>query len=361
MAGLAARDLEAVLETARELAAVPDGEEFRARILPRLRRLVAYDLASLNEISPHTGEALITATSPDATDVGEGAEVFAAYAHQNPLVAAAQRLGPTPVLKFSDLITRRQLHRLELYDLIYGPLGVEHQIAVVLPAPSGRVVGIALNRARRDFSERDRTVLEAVRPFVAHAYEQLAARALAQATVAALGDAVDASASAVIVLHTSGEIEFASDAAARWIAALGPADRPSCLPEPLASWSELQRRRARAMVPLDARLEIDIGVDVLSARFVPGARGGLDVLLIEPRGGIDHALLRALGLTNREREVIAHVARGLANAAIAVELSLSERTVAKHLEHIYAKLGVTNRAAAVTHARNHSVNPADSL
>src|SRR5690606_27441130 len=49
------------------------------------------------------------------------------------------------------------------------------------------------------------------------------------------------------------------------------------------------------------------------------------------------------GLTAREREVAAGVAQGKSNRAIADELSLSERTIEKHVENIMAKLAVNNR------------------
>ena len=52
------------------------------------------------------------------------------------------------------------------------------------------------------------------------------------------------------------------------------------------------------------------------------------------------------GLTAREAEILRLVAEGLPNRAIAACLSISPRTVSTHLEHIYAKLGVTTRTAA---------------
>ncbi|WP_308258910.1 helix-turn-helix transcriptional regulator [Pseudonocardia sp. H11422] len=52
------------------------------------------------------------------------------------------------------------------------------------------------------------------------------------------------------------------------------------------------------------------------------------------------------GLTARERQVLDLVGAGRTNSAIAHELGISPRTVAKHLEHVYRKLGVANRAAA---------------
>jgi DNA-binding CsgD family transcriptional regulator len=55
-----------------------------------------------------------------------------------------------------------------------------------------------------------------------------------------------------------------------------------------------------------------------------------------------------LGLTPREAAVLSRVARGLSNADIAAELSVSERTIGKHLQHCYRKLGVANRSQAAT-------------
>ena len=53
------------------------------------------------------------------------------------------------------------------------------------------------------------------------------------------------------------------------------------------------------------------------------------------------------GLTDRETAILRLVATGRTNSAIAHQLQLSPRTVAKHLEHVYRKLGVSSRAAAV--------------
>ena len=54
--------------------------------------------------------------------------------------------------------------------------------------------------------------------------------------------------------------------------------------------------------------------------------------------------------TDRELEVLALVARGLTNRAIGRKLSLSEATVKTHLVHVFTRLGVADRTAAVTAA-----------
>jgi len=60
----------------------------------------------------------------------------------------------------------------------------------------------------------------------------------------------------------------------------------------------------------------------------------------------------ALGLTPREHDVLALVEKGKSNAEIARELWITPRTVRKHLEHVYTKLGVNSRTAAAVRLRD---------
>ena len=61
------------------------------------------------------------------------------------------------------------------------------------------------------------------------------------------------------------------------------------------------------------------------------------------------------GLTARETEVLVHLARGLSNPEIAAALTVSRKTVSTHLEHIYAKLGVSTRTKAALFAMRHGL------
>jgi DNA-binding NarL/FixJ family response regulator len=63
----------------------------------------------------------------------------------------------------------------------------------------------------------------------------------------------------------------------------------------------------------------------------------------------------AHGLSERELEVLRQVAAGKTNKAIAAELVLSERTVDRQVSNIFAKLGVSSRAAATAHAYEHEL------
>jgi DNA-binding NarL/FixJ family response regulator len=67
------------------------------------------------------------------------------------------------------------------------------------------------------------------------------------------------------------------------------------------------------------------------------------------------AAAAASGLSSRERQVLTLVATGMTNRAIAGELVVSEKTVARHVANIFIKLGVSSRSAATAYAYEHGL------
>lgn len=136
--------------------------------LPRaLREAVPADWCSINEL-PAELPRTISITDPPVPQ--ELHQKFARYAHQNPLVQHFTNRGAGAAMRFSDLIDRRQLHQLELYREVYLPLGAEFQIAITLPSATSRLLGIALTRGKRDFTNAERDLLNLCRPYLIQAY-----------------------------------------------------------------------------------------------------------------------------------------------------------------------------------------------
>jgi DNA-binding response OmpR family regulator/DNA-binding CsgD family transcriptional regulator len=120
------------------------------------------------------------------------------------------------------------------------------------------------------------------------------------------------------------------------------------LPTAVQNWLE---RRMRANVNSAAdEIPLDVTSSAVKLRLsYVGQLAPYEVLLRLTEGDIanDNLVLEIkLQLTPRESEVLMWVARGKSNRDIAEILKLSPRTVNKHLEQIYAKLGVENRASA---------------
>ncbi|MBO0752701.1 MAG: response regulator transcription factor [Bradyrhizobiaceae bacterium] len=120
------------------------------------------------------------------------------------------------------------------------------------------------------------------------------------------------------------------------------------LPPAVKNWLERWTRSRVKPMPDEITLEPNSSARKLRLSHV-GQLAPNEVLLRLIEGGIDNdnlVLEAKLQVTPRESEVLMWVARGKSNRDIAEILKLSPRTVNKHLEQIYSKLGVENRASA---------------
>jgi DNA-binding CsgD family transcriptional regulator len=153
--------------------------------------------------------------------------------------------------------------------------------------------------------------------------------------------------------HATGAVLLAGENAREALASLRSA---------FAWWRELeapyQSARTKVLIGLACREVGDEG----SARLeLEGARQTFQELGARPDLERVERLLPspapspASGLTAREIEVLRLVAAGKSNRAIASELVISEKTVARHVSNIFTKLGLSSRAAATAHAYQHGL------
>jgi len=236
-------DLERALELVHAASSAEGDEPFPPDVLESLARLVPgaavgyYEWSLESHLMPSV--AVETPVLPTPAEVAEArSELCSTYPLSIMRLSAARR-----PCRLSDFTSRRALHRLEYYDSVLRPFGIEHQLRLFLTAPPGlsRVFHFNRRSADGDFSDRDGGLLELLRPF---------------------------------------------------------------------------------LVAIRERFEL---------REASGSNG-------------------ANGLTAREGEILQWVARGKTNQEIAELLVVSSHTVRKHLENIYAKLGVHTRTGAVARA-----------
>jgi DNA-binding CsgD family transcriptional regulator len=212
----------------------------------------------------------------------------------------------------------------------------------------------AMRRVLRATSDR----LKRARLLPAHVEVMLAVDALEEARGACreledIARSVPTGVLDAMAAHARGAVQLAEGDAA---AALGP------LRSAALAWQQLEAphmaARARVLIGLACRAleDGDQGELELAAARAQFARLGAapDVARIDSLLGA-RAPHRSHGLTPRELQVLRLVAAGKTNKAIAAELSLSEKTVDRHVSNIFTKLDVPSRAAATAYGYRHKL------
>jgi len=345
--GLRFRDLQRITEFLEELYELSDVAGLRRRLMTRLPSLIPADRVSLIESNPRLKQASGESAPAGAFD-GDLGRAYSAFIPQSPMLKAYRRGGGSAV-KYSDFVSQRQFHRLGLYSEYLRKLDAEYRIAKGLPGRVGWMTTVQLDRKLKDFSERDRLVLNVLRPHLNQSYRNALAVSSSRMRLAELergDDALEA-----VAVGMDGAVPWMSSRARGWLEAYFPGARHrGTLPEAVTSWLRRHTSVRTAELPGPRRpLVVDRGAATLVIRRV--SHGPRSVLLLEERyRAVRTEPLRPLGLTTRETEVLAWVAQGKASADIATILACAPRTIEKHLEHIYEKLGVETRTAAAARA-----------
>jgi len=190
----------------------------------------------------------------------------------------------------------------------------------------------------------------AVEEMLARIRVHLANARLTQSARAAL----DVSGRYLLAVNGVGKIMWATPQAQKLLSdTLGPdSDDDVVLPQPIPQWLDQARKgKAGSKAAIMTALP---GNEQLRLQYM-GRLGSNEFLLrLAKDSGTETPaeFSSELGLTTREGEVLSWLSKGKTNRDIAQILGLSPRTVDKHLEQIYSKLGVENRTAAAAIAVN---------
>jgi len=159
-------------------------------------------------------------------------------------------------------------------------------------------------------------------------------------------EAVDVGGHGVVMVDSQGRIAWRSPRAERWLREFFP-EHDGALP---GDWAGMATRSARDGVDgaHAGTMRVLRAARALVARSLGPVGIGESMLLlhVEEPGPAPASRLDTAALTPREAEVLSWIAKGKTNRDIGDILGISARTVNKHLEHIFEKLGVETRAAA---------------
>lgn len=341
-----------LLRSLPELYAERTLDQFPHHVVNFVSRLIASDLLAYNEVNLRRGQARVVFNVAEWTD-SPYLKVFESFMDQHPLICYQKQTGDLSAHKISDFLSRAQFHRTPLYNELYRHLGGEDQFALSLRFAGHIVVALAMNRTRRTFTEADRQLLNQLQPHLMQAYRNAKAATVAQGEIRVLREAAEDLAVGLIVLDRRLHPRFASRRARQLVRKYFPETvRAAVLPAAVSGWVRRTCQWFGQSLPAaTADLTVNRADGTLTVRLVRLAGGDEIVLRLEERGvPLSAQPLEALNLTPRQAEVLLWVAQGKRNPEIAVILGTATRTVQKHLESIFAKLGVESRTAAARRA-----------
>jgi len=331
---LACGDAERLLRFVAEAESFGGDHPFAGEFLTQLGHLVPADWVSYSDLKFREGVCggrNYYFERPGDEGFFSGVDLMAltpVLREENPVFLHFRR-GRFNAVKISDFLTRRELHRTQMYKLVFKVRSLEDSLGVRLPiAPRGQTRTFVFDRGGRDFSTRDRAILDLLQPHLVHLYRAAETRWKLRKALALL----ESTQTAVVLLEADDRVAYTSTAARELLGRFF-GEAGIRLPDSLRSWLGERRRTL-----IREQLRIDAGDRSLVVDAVE------DALLLEEQR-------RMPRLTPREREILDLVAEGKTNAEIAGLLWVSPGTVRRHLENLYAKLGVHTRTAAAAFVR----------
>jgi len=342
---LDARDLSQVLDVVRVVSEAKDRDTFLRSTLEGVVALVPCLVATANEVDPVAGRLTYWMEPASFAVPDRAGELLTELAGEHPLIGHATVTGDGSAWRISDFWSPDMFHASRLYRDLYGPMGIEYQMSATLPAASPVVFGVVVSRADQDFSDRDRDVLNVLRPHLAQAWRNVRNQERLRGLADAVNDAMTGRGWNVIVLWDPPE-ELTPGALVTLYRFFGRPSRTSPLPPRVERWVASQQahlvehEELRLTPPLTALLD---GQRIV-LRYLPaqGAHPGA-IIVDEERRPVRRRDYESLGLSPREAEITELVVLGATNAAIVDQLHVAPGTVKKHLDNIYGKLGVRSR------------------
>jgi DNA-binding CsgD family transcriptional regulator len=356
MEQLTFNDTQSLLQGIQKLYTFRNLETFAVDALTILDQLVSSDILTCHATQVRTRQISHTFLPDCPGFTPEIDRVIHRHFDEHPLL---QHMPQTlhGAYQTSDFVSQKDLHRCEgFYQQFLRPLDSEEQMTIFLPNTNlgswreltqtdTTLVGFSLHRAQR-FTERDRLVLNLLRPHLSQAHDNAQHYQRLQQDIGKLQQSLHHL--DLVILNPTGQIQSISPQAIRWLETYFPKPTRSLQPpDHLWAWVKHQvtQNPDRQTIPLPLRIQQ--GGKQLVIRLVVDPIGEQYLLLLEEQAIVLSESLDLLGLSQRETEVLFWAMKGKDNKAIAVQLSIGYSTVGKHLESIYRKLRVQSRTEAI--------------
>jgi DNA-binding CsgD family transcriptional regulator len=312
-----------------------------------LQNFIPTDYNSWKEISFQRVPRVAAIFSPHNPSAASLLPVFQRHFGHHPICDHWRRSGQHQgAYSWTDVTTRTDFERQELYNDFYRPLGIQHQLVVALDVQPSRLIYLALNRARSPFKEQERVLLSTIQPHVFQALRHIGEIYRLRLTLNSFETLVDRLNQGIICLSAQHRISWANKRARHYLQTYwNNAPQKYHLPDAVLNWLLPHAQKDKASVNSPRPLTVQGPPGQLVVRLLAD-KAERYLLLDEIPVQRKFNELTAYGLTQREAEVLGWIAQGKSNDETAAILGMCAQTVKKHLERIYNALGVANRTEA---------------
>lgn len=355
MEALSSERLEAVIASLPALYEPCSLGEFPQKMMAVLRRVIEVDGNAYNEVNPSLHRAFGVTDEP-GWNMEALLEPFQAFMDEHPVINHCAETRDGSARKISDFMPQPQFIAGALYNEVYRHIDVKHQMAISIPSDGDVIVALLTHRSTTDFDEADRAVMNMMRPHFAQAYQAAVITSRLNGQLNQFVTLLERLGQGALIVDAKLKITLATPDARRTLTSFfGPQRRGGQLPTPLYDWLRQTLHRAEqtsAFFSPPQPLRVFANGRWLFVRFAGKSTDGTSTLFLQEQVSATTAeqKLRPLGFTPREAEILYWVAQGKTNPEIGIICGLSARTVQKHLEHVFQKLGVKTRTAAALRA-----------
>jgi DNA-binding CsgD family transcriptional regulator len=317
-----------------ELHSAGPHTDFPARLFASLRVCFNCDFYTFNEWTDKNVERIEIYPNWDAN-----LKLFNEYLSEHSSIDTIYRRRLKSAVKASDFVTLTQWRQTRLYSEFFRLRNRGYQLTFV-SAERLPKLAVSLNRASTDFIEEERSLLNLLRPHLIQAYRE-------SLLFSYLNQAAGISNDGFIVVDRALRIRYVNPRGLVLLKDFFGEEPAEALPTRMSAWLREKTRSGSAAEPSAPDLIIGSGDRSLTIQTVGNGEGTeYRLLLRETIRRLDARPLQSLGLTSREAEVLLWLSQGKSNSEIAIILTAKVRTIAKHLERVFAKLMVENRTAA---------------
>lgn len=341
-----------ILDFVHDIYCHQNAEVLSSHLLSALSRIIPADVHSYNEVNPAQQSVTYKIIPNDFKEVPDSKAILCQYLDQHPFVQHAAATGDGSPRTFSDFVPLQRFKRTDLYQEFYGPMRIPHNLFVEVhdKDPSGKTITLGMHRGGREFRESDRSILTILRPHIRQAIANARLITHLEAECSSLHHVLSGASISALILTSENTILWSMPQATMFLEQVPGWDpqRPDQLPPVVLNWVLKSEHTFGSFSEIPASflpLEVVRGARLVRMRLL--RNGTHRTIVIEKISApIMAEQLASLGLSKRESEVLAWVGQGKTNEEIGRILGCSHRTVQKHLERVYIKLGVENRTAA---------------